>query len=52
MNFRLFARHLAIALMCSTTMGFAQDAHPEKTKDDELTTRRRELMQKRVASVT
>ena len=50
MNCRLFARHLAIALMCSTTMGFAQDAHPEKTKDDELTTRRRELMQKRVAS--
>src|SRR5947209_7979074 len=50
MKCRLFGRHLAILLMCSTSMGFAQDAQPEKTKDDELATRRHELMQKRVAS--
>src|SRR5262249_34167481 len=50
MNCRLFGRHLAIALMCATRLGFAQDAHPKKAKDDELTTRREELMQKRGAS--
>lgn len=50
MKCRGFDRHLAMALMCLTSIGFAQDANPEKTKDDALTTRRYELMRQRVAS--
>lgn len=48
MKCRLSGRHLAIALMCAS-MAFAEDAQPEKKKDDELTARRNELMQNRVA---
>ncbi len=50
MKCRLFDRRLAVALMCLTSLGFAQDDNPAKTKDDQLTTRRFALMQKRVAS--
>lgn len=50
MKRHLFARYFAVALIYSAGMGLAEDSQPEKTKDDELTTRRNELMQKRVAS--
>jgi len=50
MKRRMWGRPLAIALMCSVSLALAQDARLEKAKDDELTTRRHELMQQRMAS--